>query len=83
MTPKQYRRAKRTAETVMLYGCGNDDDYLNALERRVAKFIKRQWQTGTDVLVQRTSSFTPDAASRLKVYPMPIGNPDAGTRKLP
>ncbi|SDY85316.1 hypothetical protein SAMN05421547_108227 [Delftia lacustris] len=71
MTRKQYRRAKRTALAALLGGCSSDD--LDERERRVAQFIKRQWQTGTDVLVQRTSSMTPNAASRLKVYPMCIG----------
>jgi len=81
MTPKQYRRAKRTALAALLGGCRSDD--LDERERRVAQFIIRQWQTGTDVLVQRTSSMTPNAASRLQVYPMFIGVQQAATRTLP
>jgi hypothetical protein len=38
---------------------------------------------GVQTLVLRTSSFTPNAASRLKVYPMSIGAQQAAKRTLP
>ena len=83
MGPKQYRLARRNATATMLYGYGNDNDRFTAFEKRVAEYLKRQWQTGSDTLAARMSSFTPDAASRLRLYPMRIGNRAAGVRPLP
>lgn len=81
MTPRQYRSAKRNAVAALRGGCSSAD--LSEREQRIAQFIRRQCQMGSDVLVLRTSSFTPNAASRLKVYPMSIWAQQAAKRTLP
>lgn len=68
MNRKQFRQATARAKTHLLHGTGPDDFWLTPLEQKAAAFIRKSWQL-TDYLAARLSSFTPDARSRITLYP--------------
>lgn len=66
---KTFRRARVAAALQLLHGSGADENWLSPLELRAAQYLKRTWQQ-VDVLACRRSDFTPDARSRMALYPL-------------
>lgn len=66
---KTFRRARVAAALQLLHGTGADENWLSPLELRAAQYLKRTWQQ-VDVLACRRSDFTPNARSRIALYPL-------------
>ena len=69
MTRQKYRRAAVRARLQLTHGSGQDVDYLSPLELKAAAALRASWQQ-VDVLACRLSGFTPDARSRITLYPL-------------
>ena len=69
MTRQEYRRAVVRARLQLIHGSGPDADYLSPLELNAAAALRAGWQQ-VDVLACRLSGFTPDARSRITLYPL-------------
>jgi len=69
MTRKQFRQATVRARLQLIHGSGSDADTLTALEQVAAEALRKTWQQ-VDLLACRLSGFTPDARSRIALYPL-------------
>lgn len=73
MTAKTFRRLRVQARIQQLHGIATFDDEVDPI---ALEWFKRDSQTA-DALALRLSPFTPDARSRLALYPLrrPDGTP--------
>lgn len=67
--PTGYQAAVRRVKACLSIGCKVDGEDFSELEKRLYGFFLHQ-RRHPDMLVARTSRFTPNARLRIKLYPL-------------
>jgi hypothetical protein len=68
MDKREFRRALVKAKRVLIYGHESQEQYFTSLEALAAKLFLRMSQM-YDPLGARLGGFTPDARTRITLYP--------------